>query len=142
MLGNEGAMAVLRGKNLLVVEDELQRRHMRTQREVRRDCLGDHVWPRGHTIVGMVSIIGIGPAIEAALRDMREIVGGDFICNIVTFVHRGPERAGFGMEPNSYGIAQTAGIDLRVFSIGIGYENRSAAAVFFNRDVGGSIRWR
>src|SRR5690606_6933165 len=59
-----------------------------------------HIWPP----------IGIGPAIEAALPNSRDIVRHKVRSEFVALVERGPEQAGVGLNGERRGVAKACGV--------------------------------
>src|SRR5258708_4936393 len=68
---------------------------MRLEQQVRRDRRVDLVWRQlREARLRMLADIGVGPAVEPALLDPDQIVGGQVIAEPVALLYEGPQLAG------------------------------------------------
>src|SRR5438874_3210058 len=101
---------------------ELQINHgdVRAQDHVRHDGLFHQVWALTFAArIFMGSDVGVGPAVEAALLNVSEIIGDQVIAEQVALLYGGPESVASGIPVNSGGVARSGGEDFVTAAIGI-----------------------
>src|SRR4029077_4616357 len=97
---------------LAVVEHHLQRGVVRLHEDVGHDHL---VLQLG--MLALVARILVaadvipGPGVEASILDVRDVLGRKIVANVVAFVDGTPGLARFGIDGNSYAIANAGGED-------------------------------
>ena len=83
---------------------------MRSQRVIGCHRAGHHIRPRWlHTVVEVLAVIAPGPTVKRAILHMRHVIGHQVATDFIALVHRGPERAGLGVEAHAHRIANAAG---------------------------------
>src|SRR5207253_2040855 len=63
--------------------------------------------------------VGIGPAVEAALLDVREVIGDQVVPEFVALLHGGVEDVGIWIPVDADGVARAGRIDLPSGAVGI-----------------------
>ena len=64
----------------------------------------------GETGVGVGAVVVPGPAVEAVLLEVGDVVGGEVVAEVVALVDGDPDAAG-GVEGEAYGVAGAGGVD-------------------------------
>src|SRR5512146_1961963 len=67
-----------------------------------------------------------GPAVEAAIFYMGDVVGNEIVAEAVALVDGGPEFAGFGVDGDADGVADAGGVDALAGSVRIEFEDVGA----------------
>src|SRR5580700_4483146 len=81
----------------------------------------------------MAADVPPGPAVKAALLDVRDVVGDKVVTQAVAFVDRAPELSGFGLNGQAAsGIADSVGVDAHTGAVGV--ELQDVGSIF----LGGS----
>src|SRR5207248_8735420 len=78
------------------------------------------------TRVLMAADVIPGPAVEASILDVRDVLRRKIVADVVTFVDGTPRLARFGIDGNSDAIANAGGEDAASRAIGIELENVGA----------------
>ena len=78
------------------------------------------VWQAGIVIAAHVIP---GPAIKAAVLNMRGVVGNEIVAERVAFVRRRPKFASLGIDCQSNGIANAGCEDAQARAVGIVFQN-------------------
>ena len=68
--------------------------------------------------IGMASDVIPGPAVEAALLDVGDVVGDQVVAERVALVGGAPDFAGGGIDSDAGGIADARGVDADEFAVG------------------------
>ena len=142
MLGREKISLIFRRKLFAIVESNSERCVVRVQQDVGRD---DLVLEFGMLAlvpgILMAAHVPPGPAVEAALLHMGDVVGNQVVAQSVAFVDRAPQLAGLRIRRKPHAVANAVGVNLHARAVGIELQN--VGAVLFRRrgirvvDIGG-----
>ena len=125
-MADEHAVAVVRRQQVGVRPFQPQRSGMRAQRVVRHQGAGDQLrllWR--YAFVHVLTVVAVGPAVEAAVLDGGHVVRHQIAAEFVAFVDHGPEPA-VRCPSEAVGIAQAARVEAMLATGHIDFPDRGA----------------
>src|SRR5215210_6480303 len=106
---------------------------MRADGIIGLDRPGDQVRPpRIRTLVYMLAVIAVGPAVEAARPNRGDVVGHEVVADFIALVGHRPQLAGRRLPVHAIGVADAAGIDSPGSSRRVDFEDRRPAGLMLH----------
>src|SRR5262249_60293676 len=106
MSRDKSSVPILRGKLAAFVENELHRRTMRFQQQIRNYSLSDQFrLLRLRFGIEMMADVAVGKSVKPPFPNVCEVVRRQIIAQVASFHHGCPQLAGLRSKPDAYAIA-------------------------------------
>src|SRR5258708_8856574 len=130
MVGREPIAPLFARKCAGVVEGEPKRRRVRLEQDVGNTDLALQIGPlAGVSRVFVIADIVPRPAVERAFAPARNVVGHQIVPKTVALIGRAIDVPAYRMNRKTDAIADAAGKEARVFSLGIEHQHISAVGL-------------